>query len=91
MDRLQEVILPLVKERIGIRSNVRDNYIMFILESVVNELTEEKGIVIDDTNPRHFMFIVDYSAWRYSNRDSVDGMPRHLQFRLHNLMINGGV
>jgi hypothetical protein len=90
MDNI-ETVLSLVKERIGIRSNVRDIYLTAILESVITELEEEKGLVLDLINPYHFMFIVDYSAWRYSNRDSVDGMPRHLQFRLHNLMINGGV
>ncbi|MGO4887071.1 hypothetical protein ACJ2A9_04875 [Anaerobacillus sp. MEB173] len=83
--------MPIVKERIGIRSTVRDNYLMFIVEGVVKELEEEKGLVLSATNPYHFMFVVDYSAWRYANRDSMDGMPRHLQFRLHNLILNGGV
>ena len=34
------------------------------------------------------MFIVDYSTWRYQSRDEAKGMPRHLQFRLHNIFIS---
>ena len=81
-------ILQLVKERLGIRTNVRDTYLAAIVEGVVKELEDEKGLVLDDTNPYHLMFVVDYSTWRYQNRDSEGAMPRHLQFRLHNLMIH---
>lgn len=86
----KETTLNLVKERLGIRSNVRDNYLIAITESVITELEQEKGLVLDGANPYHFMFVVDYASWRYQNRDSQGGMPRHLQFRLHNLTISGG-
>lgn len=86
-DEEKQTVINLVKERLGIRSNVRDNYITAIVDSVIAEMKDEKGLVLDGANPYHFMFIVDYSEWRYSNRGSQDGMPRHLQFRLHNLMI----
>lgn len=79
--------VTLTKERIGIRSTVRDTYITAIVESVEKELTEVQGLVIDLTNPSHLMFVVDFSTWRYLNRDSHEGMPRNLQFRLHNLII----
>ena len=80
-------ILQLVKERLGIRTNVRDTYLAAIVEGVVKELEDEKGLVLDDTNPYHLMFVVDYSTWRYQNRDSEGAMPRHLQYRLHNLIV----
>lgn len=81
-------ILQLVKERLGIRTNVRDTYLAAIVEGVVKELEDEKGLVLDDTNPYHLMFVVDYSTWRYQNRDSEGAMPRHLQYRLHNLIVH---
>jgi hypothetical protein len=85
-------VVDLVKERLGIRSNVRDTYITSIANAVVTELDEEKGLAIDLANPYHLMFVVDYATWRYQNRDSDGAMPRHLQYRLHNLMIHvGGV
>lgn len=83
-------VVDLVKERLGIRSNVRDTYITSIANAVVTELNEEKGLAIDLANPYHLMFVVDYATWRYQSRDSDGAMPRHLQYRLHNLMIHAG-
>lgn len=82
--------LGLVKARLGISASVRDDYLIAIINGVEAELTQEKGLVLDSTNSYHLMFIVDFATWRYQNKDSMDGMPRHLQFRLHNLMIHGG-
>lgn len=83
-------ILELVKERLGIRSTVRDVYLSAIIDGVISELEDEKGIVLDSTSSNHLLFIVDYTAWRYQSRDSEGAMPRHLQFRLHNLIIHAG-
>ena len=85
-----ETAVDLVKDRLGIRSNVRDTYITSITNAVVTELEEEKGLAIDLANPYHLMFVVDYATWRYQSRDSDGAMPRHLQYRLHNLMIHAG-
>lgn len=86
------VLLAIVKERLGFKTNVRDTYLLAIIESVIKELNDEKGLVLDSANPYHLMFVVDYATWRYQSKDSVTGMPRHLQYRLHNLMVHvGGV
>ena len=73
-------ILDLVKARLGISTTVRDTYLLAIIDGVIKELEDEKGLVLDSANPNHLMFVVDYSTWRYQSRDSLDGMPRHLQF-----------
>ncbi|MDR7870311.1 MAG: hypothetical protein RIN55_05595 [Tissierellaceae bacterium] len=83
-------VLNLVKARIGISSTVRDTYLTAIIEGIVTELKDEKGILLKEENANHLMFVVDYSTWRYQNRDSEKGLPRNLQFRLHNLMIHNG-
>lgn len=83
-------ILPLVKDKLGIRSDVRDSYLIAIIDGVVKELEDEKGLVLVGTNPYHLIFVVDYVAWRYQNRDGEGSLPRHLQFRLHNLIIHTG-
>lgn len=88
MDR--SAVLEIVKERLGIRTTVRDTYLSAIIDGVMKELEDEKGLVLEGTNPYHLMFVVDYAAWRYQSRDSDSGMPRHLQYRLHNLMIHAG-
>ena len=83
-------VLELVKARLGITTVVRDVYLAAIINGVITELEDEKGLALDGANPYHLMFVVDFATWRYQNRDSPEGMPRHLQFRLHNLMIHAG-
>jgi len=81
-------VVALVKERLGIKTNVRDTYLTAIVVGVITELEDEKGLALDGANPYHLMFVVDYATWRYQSRDSAAGLPRHLQFRLHNLIIH---
>lgn len=83
-----ETILKLTKARIGIKTNVRDEYLQKIVESVIEEMNESHGLLLDSDNSFHLMFVVDYASWRYLNRDQPEGMPRHLQFRLHNMIIS---
>ncbi len=83
-------VLSLVKARLGISSEVRDTYLTAIIDGIVKELTDEKGLSLDGDNPYHLMFVVDFATWRYQNRDTMEAMPRHLQFRLHNMMIHTG-
>ena len=89
-------VLELVKARLGISTTVRDTYLIAIIDGVIKELEDEKGIVLDSANPYHLMFVVDYSTWRYQSVNATEitstskvlPMPRHLQYRLHNLVIN---
>jgi len=83
-------VLSLVKARLGISTTVRDTYLTAIVQGVITELADEKGLVLDGANSYHLMFVVDYVTWRYQNRDKDSGMPRHLQYRLHNLFIHVG-
>lgn len=84
-------VVALVKERLGIKSNVRDVYLTAIVDGVIKELEDEKGLVLDGANPYHLIFVVDYATWRYQSRDSNTGIPRHLQYRLHNLFLHVGL
>lgn len=83
-----ETILNLVKARIGLRTEVRDEYLTHIISGIIEELEDIQGLSLDAENTYHLMFVVDYADWRYSNRDNHKGMPRHLQFRLHNMIIS---
>jgi len=88
MDEAQ--ILALVKARLGITTAVRDTYLAAIISGVIDELTKEKGIALNADDAHHLMFVVDYATWRYQSRDESGAMPRHLQYRLHNLIISTG-
>ena len=83
-------VVSLVKARIGITGTVRDTYLTAIVDGLVTELEDEKGLVLEGANPYHLIFVVDFATWRYQNRDKDGPMPRHLQYRLHNLMIHAG-
>ena len=79
--------LELVKARLGITSSKRDDYLEAIISGVLAEIQEIQGIKIDDNNAVHLMFIVDYAVYRYENKGEHSGLPRHLQWRLHNLFV----
>lgn len=87
---MNETALQLVKARLGISSAVRDSYLTEIVKSVIIELTEMNGVFLKEDNSFHLMFVVDLATWRYQSRDSTGALPRHLQFRLHNLVIHSG-
>jgi len=91
-------VLELVKARLGITTAVRDVYLTAIIAGVIDELEKEKGIQLDSGNAHHLMFVVDYATWRYQSvgdgttayTGQPMSMPRHLQYRLHNLIIAAG-
>lgn len=85
-----DLILQLVKANLGMNTSLRDAYLTKLIEGIITELTEEKGIALDGSNSYHLMFIVDYAVWRFLSKDSDAGMPEHLRYRLKNLYIHAG-
>ena len=81
--------LELVKLQLGISTTTRDGYIQTIIDGAKKELNDIQGLVLDETNPNHLMFLVDYSAWRYQSAGQDVGMPERLHWRLRNLMVGG--
>lgn len=77
-------LLELLKLKLGISTDLRDKPLKKIISSVITELTDNLGIELVGERADHEMFIVDYAAYRY---EGVVDMPRHLQWRLHNLQI----
>lgn len=89
-----QLTLKILKDKLGIRSDVRDEYLLYRIKAIVNELEEEKGIQLDGENPDHFMFVVDYAYLKYveadPNRDehNLQHLRRTIQWKLHNMMIH---
>ena len=77
-------LLELLKLKLGISTSLRDKPLVKIISSVITELTDNLGIELVGERADHEMFIVDYAAYRY---EGGGDMPRHLQWRLHNLQI----
>ena len=85
----EDKILSLVKAILGYKSNVRDELLKVIIQSVIDELEIQKRIKLDFDNAEHLMFIVDYSCFRYENK-GAGTLPRNLEYRLRNLMVKCG-
>ena len=86
-------ILNLVKAVLGYRTNVRDELLFRIIDSVVDELEEVKGIPFDFGNNEIVMYVVDMAVFRYQNMGGGT-IPRNLEYRLKNLIVKyrlGGV
>lgn len=91
-----DTALELTKARLGISTTVRDELLLNAVKSVIEELEQEKQISLDYKSPMHLDFVKDYATWRYQSVNSTGvesanfmlSMPRHLQFRLHNLSIS---
>lgn len=87
--------LELTKARLGISTTIRDTLLNNAIESVVEELEIEKGVSVNYDSPLHLDFVKDYATWRYQSANSTETiftnhtlpMPRHLQYRLHNLIV----
>lgn len=79
-------ILNLVKAILGYRTNVRDMLLEKIIDSVVDELEEVKGVPFDFNNNEIVMYVVDMVVFRYQNLGGGT-MPRNLEYRLRNLIV----
>ena len=78
-------LLELLKLKLGISTTLRDKPLEKIIDAVISELGENLGVVLDPERADHEMFVVDFAGYRYEG--GVD-MPRHLQWRLHNLQVS---
>ena len=78
-------LLELLKLKLGISTTLRDKPLKKILDAVISELSQIFGVELDSNRADHEMFVVDFAAYRYEG--GVD-MPRHLQWRLHNLQVS---
>lgn len=83
----QTEILALLKAKLGISGRFRDEYLNHLILSVQDEIKKQKKIKLDTNRYDHMDFLIDYAAFRYDNRDSNILMPKHLQYRLHNLLL----
>lgn len=79
--------LSLLKLDLGIMGRAQDTYLSARIDAARREISG-MGIVLNEVDASDDMLLaVDYAAWLYRKRDKDTGMPRHLQFRLHNRML----
>lgn len=88
---MKDKLLQVVKWRLGIATNIKDEFIKFLIESTLKEMKSQHKMELTDENHEEKAelreFIVDYVCYKYNNAE-YKGMPRSLQLKLHNLKIN---
>lgn len=79
MSALSTAALPLVKQRLNraTADTSLDTHFTKRIEAAELELTR-KGITLQD-DADDLMLLVDYSVWRYQNRDKPGGQPDWLK------------
>ena len=75
---MEETVLMMLRSRLDEPPHEKDFYLSELIAGVVTELREENGIHVKDS-PQDIMFVTDICAWRYSNRDKQEEMPRWLK------------
>lgn len=78
-----EQALKLFKLDLGINGNQKDDYFMVFLEATQKDL-ESRAIHLDLSSIDDTMLLVDYSAWKYRNRNEDTQMPTNIELRLLN-------
>ena len=80
MSSLNTQALDLVKQRLNRLDSSLDNYLATVAESAELEITR-MGINLQD-DADDLMLLVDFTVWRYQNRDQPGSMPQWLRHRL---------
>ena len=83
----EQTLLQILKLRLGILTDKRDDLLKHLINSIVTELREQQGINLDLGRTDHQFFIVDYAEYRYSNTE-YKTMPQHIRWRMNNLMLS---
>lgn len=84
---MQTKLLKIVKWRLGITTDIRDEFIKFLIDSTSKEMKNQQKLEFTEDESELTEFVVDYVSFKYNNTE-YKGMPRFLQLKLHNLKIN---
>lgn len=80
-------MLTQMKIDLGIVSTAYDTRFNTLLSSAYSAITME-GIVLDTSLPEHADLVVSYAAWLWRKRDTGEGLPRWLRWRINNLLFS---
>ncbi|MDY4128694.1 hypothetical protein [Peptostreptococcus porci] len=80
--------LSILKMRLGISTDKRDDYLKSLLKSLIVEFKEIHGININILNEYQKMFLIDFAEFRYNYKgEDKKDIPRHLKWRFNNIYI----
>ena len=79
--------IEILKSDLRILHDKSDEYLQNRIDAAKIEI-EREGIKIDESKIDHVLVIVDYAAWLYRKRTQNIDFPRHLRYRLNNILIS---
>lgn len=79
--------LELLKFDLHILHNQSDEYLRTRIDAAKKEIVRE-GIELNMEKEDHVLIIVDYAAWLYRKRTQDITFPRHLRYRMNNILIS---
>ena len=84
----ENTLLTMLKTDLGILSaTVYDERLLSYLASAAESIRQEGAASISPSSPLDAQLIVDYAAWLWRKRDSMDAMPRGLRWRLNHRVL----
>ena len=84
----ENTLLTMLKTDLGILSaTVYDERLLSYLASAAESIRQEGAASISPSSPLDAQLIVDYAAWLWRKRDTMDAMPRGLRWRLNNRVL----
>ena len=77
-------LLNALKISLGITTDAYDTRLMWMIESAKTEIEREGATIDTENSVDDAQTVVMYADWMWRKRDSGDGMPRMLRWRLNN-------
>jgi hypothetical protein len=84
--QLIQTVLKLFKINKGIRHDLRDELFLNLIESSYTDL-EKMGMSLTEATAQDIQLVLEYANWYYDNRSGNVGLPRNLQFKIHNRVV----
>lgn len=85
---IQTDLLDMLKVGLGLTTDRYDQRLLWTLDSAEEQIKRE-GAVLDPDSYDDALTIVMYADWLWRKRESGEGMPRMLRYRLNNKVLQG--
>lgn len=89
MTLLKEQMLDALKISLGITVQDYDERLMWTLESAETQIRREGAVIDPSSSIDDAQTVIMYADWLWRRRDTGDGMPRMLRYRLNNIVLQG--
>ena len=88
MNMLQTTdLLNALKISLGITTDAYDTRLLWMLESAKTEIIREGANIDTENSVDDAQTVIMYADWMWRRRDTGDGMPRMLRYRLNNRVL----